>query len=65
MVRCSGDPAESKCFDLPKAVHVNGTAYMVSGILFPKNTKPGTYIITFTGVSGGLTNTANAKFTVR
>ena len=61
---CSGGPAGSICEDLPMTVKVNGTAYAVSGILFPKNAKPGTYIITFTGVSGSLTNTATAKFTV-
>jgi hypothetical protein len=45
-------------------VNVHGTAYAVSGILFPKTTIPGTYVVTFTGVSGSITNTATAKFTV-
>ncbi len=62
---CSGGPAGSKCSDLPQTVKVNGTAFAVSGILFPKNSTPGTYTITFTGVSGSLTNTATAKFTVK
>jgi hypothetical protein len=61
---CSGGPAGSKCGDLPQTVKVNGVAYAVSGILFPVTTTPGTYTITFTGVSGSLTNTATAKFTV-
>ena len=61
---CSGGPAGSYCADLPQTVQVNGTAYAVSGILFPKDTTPGTYTITFTGISGSLTNTATAQFTV-
>ncbi len=62
---CSGGPAGSKCADFPQTVHVNGTAYAVSGILFPKNTTPATYTLTFTGVSGALTNSTTAKFTVK
>ncbi len=62
---CSGGPAGSYCVDFPMTVHLNGTAYAISGIFFPKNTKPGTYTVTFTGVSGALTNTATAKFTVK
>jgi hypothetical protein len=34
-------------------------------MLFPKTTAPGVYTITFTGVSGSLTNTATAMFTVK
>jgi hypothetical protein len=62
---CSGGPSGSYCADLPQTVHVNGTAWAVSGILFPRSTAPGTYTITFTGVAGSLTNTATAKFTVK
>jgi hypothetical protein len=61
---CSGGPAGSSCADFPMKVNVKGTAYAVSGVLFPKNTNPGTYVVTITGVSGSLTNTATAKFTV-
>ena len=61
---CSGGPTGSRCIDLPMTVHLNGTAYAVSGIFFPQNTVPGNYTVTFTGVSGALTNTATAKFTV-
>jgi hypothetical protein len=46
-------------------VKVDGKAYAVSGVLFPKTTAPGTYTITFTGVSGSLTNKTTAKFTVK
>jgi hypothetical protein len=49
---CSGGPSGSICVDFPETVKVSGTAYAVSGILFPRSTKPGTYVITFTGVSG-------------
>jgi hypothetical protein len=62
---CSGGPVGSNCSDFPKIVHVNGTAYALSGILFPKKTADGTYTITFSGVSGSLTNTATANFTVK
>ncbi len=62
---CAGGPAGTKCADLPQTVHVNGTAYAVSGVLFPQNAKPGTYTITFTGASGSLTNSTTAKFTVK
>jgi hypothetical protein len=62
---CSAGPAGSYCVDLPATVKVNGTAYAVSGILFPKSAKPGTYVITFTGVSGSLTVKATATFTVK
>jgi hypothetical protein len=45
-------------------IPVKSTAYAVSGIFFPKNTMPDTYTVTFTGVSGSLTTTTSAKFTV-
>ncbi len=38
---------------------------LVSGILFPMNAAPATYTTTFPGVSGSVTNTATAKFTVK
>ena len=62
---CSGGPAGDVCVDFPQTVKVNGVALALSGILFPGKTTPGTYTITFTGVSGSLTNTATAKFTVK
>ncbi|MDQ6733636.1 MAG: FG-GAP-like repeat-containing protein [Nitrospirota bacterium] len=62
---CSGGPPGSECADLPQTVHVNGTAYALSGILFPKKTKPGVYTVTFTGASGSLTHSATASFTVK
>ncbi len=62
---CSGGPAGSKCVDLPMTVRVDGTALAISGILFPNNSTPGVYTITFTGVSGAITSTATATFTVK
>lgn len=62
---CSGGPAGSYCVNFPMTVGLNGTAKAVSGIFFPKNAKQGTYVVTFTGISGTLTNTATAKFTVK
>ena len=63
---CSGGPAGAECADLPMTVKLNsgGIAFAVSGILFPANTTPGTYTMTFTGTSGSITETATAKFTV-
>jgi hypothetical protein len=61
---CSGGPAGSYCLNFPMKLNVHGTAYAISGILFPKNTIPGTYVVTFTGVSGSLKTIATAKFTV-
>jgi hypothetical protein len=62
---CSGGPAGSECADLPTTVRVNGTAYAISGVLFPKNSTPGIYTMTFTGVSGAISSTATATFTVK
>jgi hypothetical protein len=62
---CSGGPAGSYCTDFPMTVHLNGTALAASGIFFPRSTKSGVYVITFTGTSGSLTNTATATFTVK
>ncbi len=62
---CSGGPTGSYCVDFPMTVHLKGAAYAISGILFPKNTKPGTYTIVFAGVSGTATNTASANFTLK
>ncbi len=62
---CSGGPSGSVCVDLPQTVTLNGRAFALAGIFFPKNTKPGTYIITFTGVSGSLTNSTTATVTLK
>jgi len=63
---CSGGPAGAECADLPMTVKLksNGVAYAISGILFPAKTTPGTYTMTFTGVSGSITESATATFTV-
>jgi hypothetical protein len=63
---CSGGPAGAQCGNLPQVVNPssNGTAYALSGILFPANTTPGNYAITFTGTSGSVTSSATATFTV-
>jgi hypothetical protein len=62
---CSGGPAGSSCTDFPMSVHVNGKAYALSGVFFSRNTAPGTYTIAFKGVSGSLTESTTAKFTVK
>jgi hypothetical protein len=62
---CSGGPSGSFCADFPMTVSFfNGTAWALSGIYFPPNTKPGTYTLTFTGVSGTASTTAQANFIV-
>jgi hypothetical protein len=61
---CSGGPVGSSCEDLPKTISVTKKATVKSGILFSKSTVPGVYTLTFTGTSGALTSSVNAKFTV-
>ena len=62
---CSGGPSGSYCADFPMTVSFrNGIALALSGVYFPATTTPGTYILTFTGVSGPITENASATFTV-
>jgi hypothetical protein len=65
-ITCSGGPSNSVCGSFPQTLKVsaNKTALALSGILFPKNTAPGTYTLTFTGISGTTTASTIAKFTV-
>ena len=62
---CSAGTIGSVCLNLPGTVHLNGTAKDLTGILFPANTPPGTYTITFTGISGTVTASGTATFTVK
>ena len=62
---CSGGPEGAECADLPQTVSVDGTAWAISGILFPASTTPGTYTITFTGTSGSVTASATGQFIVK
>jgi len=66
-ITCSGGPSPSVCGALPQTVKLqpNKTVLAISGILFPKNTAPGTYTLTFTGTSGSITATATAQFKVQ
>jgi hypothetical protein len=63
---CSGGPAGTSCMDFPTIVRLfDGYGLAISGIQVPKSTPPGTYTITFKGVSGGITNSATATFTLK
>jgi subtilase family serine protease len=62
---CSGGPTGAQCKDFPMTVKVKGEALALSGILFPKNSTPGSYVITFTGVSGTTTAKTTATFIVK
>jgi hypothetical protein len=62
---CSGGPTGSSCVPVRQTVTVNGTRHVFAGLEFPNNTKLGTYSVTFTGVSGTLTNTATANLTIK
>jgi hypothetical protein len=62
---CFGGPTGSNCTDFPHTVKLNGTVYAESRIFLPRDTRPDTYTITFTGVSGSLTTTATAKLKVK
>jgi large repetitive protein len=65
-ITCSGGPSDSVCGDFPQTLILlpNKLALAISGILFPKNTTPGTYTLTFTGTSGSTTATTTAQFKV-
>jgi hypothetical protein len=63
---CASPVSGSYCVDFPMTVSFHqGQALALSGIFFPLNTPPGTYTITFTGVSGTIKNSATATFTVK
>jgi len=63
---CSGGPSGASCTDLPATIRLfDGYGLAFSGVLFPKSTPPGTYTMTFKGVSGAITNSATATFTVK
>ncbi|HME09854.1 MAG TPA: PASTA domain-containing protein, partial [Bryobacteraceae bacterium] len=63
---CSGGPSGTTCTDFPTTIRLfDGYGLAFSGVLFPKNTPPGTYTMTFKGVSGAITNSATATFTVK
>ena len=62
---CAG-PAGSYCTNFPMTVSfVNGKALAVSAIFFPLNTPPGSYTVTFTGVSSAIMDSATATFIVK
>jgi large repetitive protein len=65
-ITCSGGPSDSVCGDFPQTLKLqpNKPALAISGILFPKDTAPGTYTLTFTGTSGSTSATTTAQFTV-
>ncbi len=63
---CSGGPAGAVCINFPMTVSFyNGQALAIAGAFFPPNTAPGTYTLTFTGVSGSASSTDTATFTVQ
>jgi hypothetical protein len=66
-ITCSGGPVASVCGSFPQTltVQANKTALAISGILFPANTTPGAYTLTFTGTSGSITVSATAQFKVQ
>ncbi|SPE26922.1 hypothetical protein SBA2_310028 [Acidobacteriia bacterium SbA2] len=66
-ITCSGGPAGSMCGEFPQTVNLqpNKFALALSGALFPKNTTPGTYTLTFTGTSGSDVVSTTAQFKVQ
>jgi sugar lactone lactonase YvrE len=62
---CSAGTIGSVCLGFPESLHLNGTAKALTAILFPFSTPPGTYTVTFTGVSGTVTASGTASFTVK
>jgi hypothetical protein len=62
---CSGGPPGSKCILSPQSVPVNSWASVASMVQFPKDSKAGTYTVTFAGTSGSLSGTTSASFTLK
>jgi len=63
---CSGGPAGTVCLNFPMVLSFyNGQALAIAGAFFPANTQPGTYTLTFTGVSGAVSSSTTANFTVQ
>lgn len=64
-IACSSSISASVCVDLPRDVKVqNGPALAIVALLFPAKTPLGTYTVTFKGVSGAVTSSATATFTI-
>ena len=63
-ISCAGGPSKSVCGSFPQMVKLvpNKMALAISGILFPSNTPPGTYTLTFTGNSGSMAVRTTAQF---
>lgn len=66
-ITCSGGPSTSVCANFPQTLSLqpNKLALAISGILFPKNTAPGTYTVAFTGASGSTVVSTTAQFKVQ
>jgi uncharacterized repeat protein (TIGR03803 family) len=69
-VSCSGGPSGTSCEGFPTTIRLIGggqvtdTIILRATILLPKNPPPGTYTMTFEGVSGAITNSATATLKV-
>jgi hypothetical protein len=61
---CSGGPPRSICGELPAIVQVKGTVTVLGGVWYQKTTAPGTYTVTFRGISGSVNSSAAARFTI-
>jgi hypothetical protein len=57
-------PTGAKCPGLPVTVKLMGGAAIVhqTGVQFPNNTKPGTYVVTFNAVDGHFNDSTTATF---
>jgi hypothetical protein len=65
-LNCSGGPTGATCKDFPMTIGlIDGYGLALSEIQFPANTSPGSYTMTFTGVSGAISNSATATVTVK
>lgn len=62
---CADGPAGATSVDFPRTVYLNKELFAVAGILFPRNSKVATYIITFTGTSGSLVTTMTSTLTIK
>jgi hypothetical protein len=66
-LNCTGLPSGAKCPGLPQTMTLNGTSAVTynTGVQFSDGTKAGTYVITFTAVSGKFNNSATVTFNVK
>jgi hypothetical protein len=62
----AGLPSKAKCLGLPVTVKLAPGATVVydTGVLFPKDTTPGSYVVTFTAIDGNFNDSTTAAINI-